>query len=445
MAVQETGGMSDGLSKSRFCEGVRCPKMLWMEKYAEDRGREIDNSLIFENGHRVGALAQPWYGDFVEVEFDRDNKPKMIAETEELLREGHVNICEASFGYDGLFCRVDVLHRNDDGSFDMIEVKSSTRNKEIYLWDIAFQYYVLKRAGIDVRRAYLMYINKEYERRGELDTAGFFTLEDCTERAASLRGEVEKRIDGLRDILLSEEEPDIAPGRQCFDPYECAFRDYCNGTEGADAADPNDIRYAGDADTEAARSFAESLSHPLAFLRIEICMYPIPPFDGLTPYRQIPFMYTLLIEREDGGTEIREFMPEIEEGAQPDPRRALAESLCEDIPEDACVITCARGSEAYDRNVEARAIGKLAWTFPDLRRRLLSIKDRCVDLADAFDGAGSYYAPGPAGEGKEVESAFIYMHEKPADKRDEIKDMWTAYGRRNVETLHAVAEMLPRL
>ena len=443
MSESEAKCMNDGLSKSRFCLGLQCPKMLWMEKYAEDRGREIDNSLIFENGHRVGALAQSWYGDYVEVELDRDNKPKMIAETEEYLKEGHVNICEASFGYDGLFCMVDILHKNEDGSFDMIEVKSATYRKEINLWDIAFQYYVLKKSGLNLRKAYCMYINKEYELHGALDKKAFFALENCTDSAITLQGDVIKKIEKVREILLSETEPDIDLGSQCFNPYECRFIDYCYGNEDTDAPDPNDITSINNPNRETVRSFTEKLSYPLAFLRIETYNNPIPTFEGMRPYKPIPFRYTLLIQRESGGEiEFREYMPEIEEGVRPDSRRGLAESLCEDIPEDACIVTCARGSEWYDRDVEARTINNLAWSFRDLKRSLDSIKDRCIDLSDAF-GEGCYYVPGPVSEDKkEVETAFIYLHEKPENERAEIINLWTEHGRQSVETLFNVTETL---
>ena len=138
---QQTGErkMSGSLSKSSFVKGVQCPKMLWLAEYAAEERTELDNSLIVENGHRVGDLAKDHFGEYVVVAFDPDKKPEMIAERKRFLDEGRVNICEASFGYEGLFCMVDILHRNEDGSFDMIEVKSATKLKEVFMYDITFK------------------------------------------------------------------------------------------------------------------------------------------------------------------------------------------------------------------------------------------------------------------------------------------------------------------
>lgn len=51
-------------------------------------------------------------------------------------------ICEASFSYQGCYCAVDILKRENDG-WAIYEVKSSTVNeknmKAVYVADVAYQ------------------------------------------------------------------------------------------------------------------------------------------------------------------------------------------------------------------------------------------------------------------------------------------------------------------
>ena len=66
-----------------------------------------------------------------------------------------------------------------------------------------------------------------------------------------------------------------------------------------------------------------------------------------------------------------------------DPRRAVAESLCKDIPEDVCVL-------AYNKGFECGRINELANTFPDLRNHLMNIHFNMKDLIEPFR-SGYYY------------------------------------------------------
>ena len=52
-----------------------------------------------------------------------------------------------------MLVKVDILHRRRDGRWRLIEVKSSTSVKEEHLDDVAIQYRVLSRCGLDVGSA----------------------------------------------------------------------------------------------------------------------------------------------------------------------------------------------------------------------------------------------------------------------------------------------------
>jgi hypothetical protein len=101
---------------------------------------------------------------------------------------------------------------------------------------------------------------------------------------------------------------------------------------------------------------------------------PIPRFDGTKPYQQVPFQYSLhYIESPNGELKHKEFLAE----SGDDPRRAIAESLCRDIPENVCVL-------AYNKSFESGRISELAQTNPHLNSHLMNISLNMKDLIDPF-------------------------------------------------------------
>ena len=155
-----------GLSKSRYCRGIQCPKMLWMDKYMPDKAEDVLSESVMAAGNMVGDLARNYFGSYDLVEFDYD-KDSMAEKTRQLMEAGSDNIAEAAFYVDGLYCAVDILHKDGDG-YDIVEVKSSTHVADIYLEDMAFQHYVLFRCGVNVKKVKIMYLDNTYVRHGEL-------------------------------------------------------------------------------------------------------------------------------------------------------------------------------------------------------------------------------------------------------------------------------------
>ncbi len=134
-------------SKSKYTAFWQCPKIIWLDKYKPEE-KEIDDGALRRMASRniVGDLAMTLFGDFTEVTtFDDDEKlnlDEMKRKTAECIDTGVENICEASFDYNGLYCAVDILHK-ENGGYAIYEVKSSTKLKQYYLADVAYQKYVL--------------------------------------------------------------------------------------------------------------------------------------------------------------------------------------------------------------------------------------------------------------------------------------------------------------
>ena len=126
------------ITKSKYVRGMQCPKMLWMDEHMPDEAISKAMPSILENGIKTGEVARSYFGEYSLVEFDPIAEV-MRDETARLMNQGTENIAEATFVYEDLLCRVDILHFNGEG-YDIVEVKSSTKIRDEYYFDISFQY-----------------------------------------------------------------------------------------------------------------------------------------------------------------------------------------------------------------------------------------------------------------------------------------------------------------
>lgn len=404
--------MQYSLSKSRYCSGLQCPKMLWLKKYAPDAfDPSCMNQAVLDTGLAVGDLAMGLFGAFTEVPFgDLD---QMVQTTAELMGRQTPVIAEASFSVDGLFCSVDLLKMLDDRTVALYEVKSATSVHDIYYHDAAFQYYVLSKLGYTVASCNIVHINNRYLRQGALDLHQLFTVVDITEQAQQLQTDIPHNIAHFRQYMQQTQEPADDIGPHCFSPYTCGFFSHCTehlpkpnifdvaGVQArtkfkcyrsglitfeqlnaSDALSANQYLqiehelYPGPPriDAGSIKAFLEKLSFPLFFLDFESFQPAVPPYDDVRPYQQIVFQYSLhYLEHEGGELQHKEFL------AYPgkDPRRALAEQLCADIPLDVC-------TTAYNMSFEKGRLRELAELYPDLRDHLMNIHDHIIDLMVPF-------------------------------------------------------------
>ena len=404
------------LSKSKYCSGVQCNKILWLDKYKSEVKEEIDNSSVLDNGTKVGELAKGLFGEYLDVPFNNDLN-QMIKDTYEFLKNDKCVITEASFDYNGNFCSVDILKKNKD-KYEIYEVKSSTSVSDIYKDDISYQYYVLKSLGLNVTKCSIVHINSSYVRHGDLELNKLFKIVDVTDIVLKKQNEVKNKIKEINEYMenKNEEEKDI--GEYCFQPYECPYFKYCsrninkpnvfdirlmslkkkfelynNGIyEYKDLlnSDIND-KYKEQIDfelndkkdkieIEKIKGFMNTLYYPLYFLDFETFQESVPSYDNISPYEQIPFQYSLhYIKSENSKLEHTEFLAE----ASIDPRRDLAVKLVNDIPENVCVL-------AYNMSFEKNVIKKLSKLYPDLSEHLMNIHDHIKDLMVPFKNRNYY-------------------------------------------------------
>jgi hypothetical protein len=408
----------------------------------------IDPSLQsrFESGNEVGDLAMGLFGPFEEVtSLDAEGKldlGEMLRKTEDCLARGVENICEASFSWDGNYCAVDILHRQG-GGYAIYEVKSSSNSlvepisdDELrhYAWDIAYQKYVLIQCGVNVTGVYLVQLNKDYVRGKDLDIQMLFLKTEMTRLVDEEYPNVPANIARARKVLECHQEPAKPISMACRKPYPCAFWQYCSKhipkpsvfdlyrmsfekalkyynnsivtfedvqscklTARQQVQVVSHLTGKGTVDKKSIRDFLDqNIRYPLYFLDFETMQDVIPQYEGTKPYQQIPFQYSLhWIEKPGGELKHTAFLAE----SGKDPRRALAEQLCHDIPLNACIT-------AYNKGFECGRINELAEAFPALRYHLLNIRDNIVDFLDPFR-AGYYYLP-------EMEGSFSIKKVLPA-------------------------------
>ena len=174
-----------GLSKSRYTAFCQCPKNLWLKVFKPEEAT-VDAGLQarFEQGNVVGDLAMQLFGDFKEAHAElpdgRLDLATMVEQTRQWMKEGVENIAEASFSfeYNGMsqYCAVDILRKTPDG-WAIYEVKSTSfpefngqeSKLEKYAPDIAYQKWVLTQCGVHVAGTYLVCLNSDYVRQGDLD------------------------------------------------------------------------------------------------------------------------------------------------------------------------------------------------------------------------------------------------------------------------------------
>lgn len=470
------------LSKSSYCKCVQCEKIHWLNKYKVDKAVARDESS-FETGKEVGELAKGLFGDYEDVPFNVNFKLR-LEKTEKLLEEKPNVITEASFSFQNNFCSVDIL-KNDLDGVEIYEVKSSTKIKDIYLDDVAYQYFVLSNLGLNVKKAYIVYINNEYVRGKELEIDKLFNVEDVTDIVQEKQDEIRSNVCMINEFMKEHDrdnEPVKELGMHCFDPYLCEFWQYC--TE--DLPKPNvfDVsgmfkskkfekyhegkisfedlacenlnqKYLEQIDfelnnreakirKEAIKDLLNSLKYPLYFIDYESCQYAIPELEGTKAYQQIPFQYSLHIIQEEGAPlEHKEYLAEINDA---NIIRNFAESMIRDMPENGSVIV-------YNKTFEASRNKEIGEMYPDLKGEMERINSNIVDLMVPFrnrdyyvkEMKGSYsikyvlpalYPDEPEldyGElsmihkGDEASNAFLSLKDKSSEEQEKIREALLEY------------------
>lgn len=401
------------LSKSLYIKGLQCHKaLLLMKTQKELRFIDETRQSVFEEGLKVGVLARKLYPNGRNIEAEAQTFPHRLKLTQSLLEDPTcTTLYEAAFQHENVFVMVDIMHKTKYG-WELIEVKSSTTEKVVFMEDLSLQYFVLKGLGVQIRRVTLLHLNPHYHRKKTLSLYKLFKKIDLTKKVKKHQGTLHHNIAAMREALLTPLFTEALPiGPHCTHPYACDFMPHCwshvpkysifnlSGIpieekfklydQGiVDIIDiPNTLQLSASGsfqkqaefgeipfNKKAIKEFLSSLYYPLYFMDFEAFQNAIPVFHDTKPYQQIPFQYSLhsLNSPFDSPTHLS-FLAE----PGKDPRHSFALALVRDIPENACVLV-------YDSGFEKLVIKQLAESFPNLAKPLMSIYNRVKDLMIPF-------------------------------------------------------------
>ncbi|MDP8233240.1 MAG: DUF2779 domain-containing protein [Candidatus Saelkia tenebricola] len=435
------------LTKSKYLIGLQCPKYLWTKYNEPDKIPDFDlaTQFRFQQGQLVGDLAKRLYPQGIDI-------PKTafmtnINQTKELLKQRN-SLFEAGILTNNLYSRIDILNPAEDDSWDIIEVKSTTRVKKEHINDVAFQRYCLEKSGLKIKNCFLVHINNEYIKHGEIDPLSLFSIENISYEVEENINTIEENIANMFKTIDSKKCPDTPIGQQCDKPYQCPLKYICwsflptgsnvfnlyrGKTLAFDLLDMGilDIKDIPDdfilsekqtiqlksykeqtpyVNKEALREFVSKLEYPLYFLDFETINPAIPIYDLSRPYEYIPFQYVLYVIREEGvKPDVYAYLAQGEE----DPRIEVLKNLKKLLGLRGSII-------AYNANFEINVLRKSSEVFTQYQDWFDEIESRFSDLLMPFR---SFFYHHPSQQGSNSLKKVL-----PVLTKDSYKDMEIADG-----------------
>jgi hypothetical protein len=390
------------LTKSDFLLFCEAPRHLWAKKHGllETSLSDFDQHLA-EEGNKVEALAQEYLSKVFLPQIPSD----------QLLWQQTYSDGPYESRLDGL------VFKPKSNTYDLYEIKSSTGVDKDIVYDVAFQAVILAKQ-ISIDHYYVLHLNKDYIRSGELDLTALFIAEDISDKVKVLMPEVELlRGEALRVAQLSD--PNQA--EHCLSPNECPCPALCHPElpdfsiydvprltrikklqlleRGIMAA--KDIPTSFDLnpkqrlvvdraridkehiDSKAIIAEFEKIAFPLYFLDYETCISAIPQYEGYHPQQQIVFQYSLHNLEKSGDEPIHFEHISLVEG---DPTLPLLEKLKGDIGDSGTVIV-------WNKSFEMTMNKEMAKLHPEYAAFLELLNERIYDLGDIVN-LGYYLHPG---------------------------------------------------
>lgn len=410
------------LSKSNYITYLKHPAWLWLLANDPEKipKHDEDTLAIFAAGHRFEEYAEQLFKDghtlgyTVSGQFDWKLYQSLPERTAEALQGEHKVLFQGRVEIDGLTCIFDVLERNPMGTFNLYEIKSSSSAKRGHEYDLAFQTYVLEKTGITIDKIAVIHVNSEYVRQGEIEPEQIADETDVTNAVRELMAETEENVNKAVAVMAMPEMPDPSPRHarngsfyEWLSIYEAIVGEFppysiydLAGVGARKVGELEDIgvtqikdisedftlttrqqsqvlatkRNERHIDRERIRDFLGMMQYPLYFLDYETFSSVIPPFDGLRPYQQVPFQYSLhIVEHPGAPLQHKEYL----HTENTLPVRDLLAELVKDIGPEGTVLVWHESFEK-GRNVEMASLA------PEYNAFLYGLNDRVLDLKTPF-------------------------------------------------------------
>lgn len=399
------------LTKSRYMKGLQCPKYLWLDFHDPGKATPISDmqKSQFQQGTDVGVEGRKYFPEGVLV--NGFGNQKCQEKTANLLAQGVNCLFEATFKWEGIIVKCDVLRTINENAWEIIEIKSSTKVKDEHLEDLAIQWYIVQMNGIHLEKAQVMHINNQdcfYP-----DLSNLFTQVDVTAQVQTIVSQLPQRLQTFQEWLNQPTELQHPIGDHCTQPYPCNFKDYCwreipevsvfqiprldqkkkvtlierkifyiehlspdfISTLSANQQEfvQRYLRQEIYVDYSGIKELISRLVYPLYFFDFEAANPAIPRYHGTRPYQRIPFQFSCHILTENGELTHCEYLHTDKD----DPRPPLIQALVEAIREQGSVIV-------YNQSYEKSVLNELATFMPEFSDHLHGIVNRLWDQMVIF-------------------------------------------------------------
>lgn len=488
------------MSKSEFLMFLKHPLLLWLKKHDKSKLPPIDDNLqaIFDQGALFETYAERLFGDGVKIgwSIEENNYGSMPGRTQHALNNGATTLFQARFETDELTCITDVVIF-DGNKCDLYEIKSGTSVKQENIYDLAFQTIVLEKCGYEVNNIAVVTANSEYVRNGEINIEELCNVTEVTDEVREELPEIKILIQDAIGVINQKEMPELSvPTSEDGDIYSwldlfAIFNEIEPGSifdlcwpkqKIADlhamgiknlvdipndfplskkqvfqvtAAKTNEVSI----DEKEIRQCLSKYQFPLYFLDYETMASVIPPFDGMRPYQQYPFQYSLHIMRTPGA-ELEHYSYLHRDNTDPTPK--LSEKLASEIGDSGTVLTW---NQSFEKGCNDR-MGQLA---PKFKKFYKQLNDRIDDLCIPFknnhyvhkDFLGSYsikkvlpvlapelsYADLEINEGGAAQRLWMgaVLDTKYVDQKDSILDDLDKYCELDTLAMVKIYEVLKSL
>lgn len=266
----------------------------------------------------------------------------------------------------------------------------------------------------------ISYINNKYVKQGEIDPDKLFKIESVHDVAKEKQEEVSANIENFKEIISKNKIPDTVIGIHCLKPFICDFFGHCwkhipetsvFNIENLYNIRKFDLYYDGivefkdipedyplnesqrlqveshlnrkvTIEKEPLQNFLSKLEYPFFFLDFESFQPVVPLYDQSRPYQQIPFQYSLHVQKEPG--EEYHHIEFLSDGFN-DPRLEFIESLIQNIGTSGSIVV-------FNKTFEIMILNHIARDFPQYSEEIEKIKLRIVDLMEPFKSK-HYYTP----------------------------------------------------
>ena len=99
-------------------------------------------------------------------------------------------------------------------------MKNAPAPRREFLVDLGFQSFLIRKSGVPLEKCFLIL-------RGEGEEA--YKIEEVTSAARTFEKTADRKIWDFSRLKKQGEEPCVAVGPQCDEPYRCWYYEYCHG------------------------------------------------------------------------------------------------------------------------------------------------------------------------------------------------------------------------